>query len=123
MKRSDRITAVIVLSAVVVLAIVWVFMHRAGGSVASIRVDGNLVATVDLTSTTPRTLRVAGVIGPVDILADGKGFIRVVDATCPDQICVKTSPAHSPGDQIICVPNRMVITVERGRTTIDALAQ
>jgi hypothetical protein len=36
---------------------------------------------------------------------------------------VKTSPAHSPGDQIICVPNRMVITVERGRTDIDALAQ
>jgi hypothetical protein len=123
MKRSDRVTAVIVLSAVAILAVVWVIMPRASGTVAYVRVDGKLIATVDLTSTTSRTLRVAGAIGPVDIMADGKGTIRVVDATCPDQICVNTSPAHSPGDQIICVPNRMVITVERGRTDIDALAQ
>jgi len=123
MKRSDRITAVIVLVAVAALIVVWLVMHRTSGSVATVRVDGKIVATVDLASTTPRTLRAAGVLGPVDIATDGKGSIRVVEATCPDQICVRTSPAHSPGDQIICVPNRMVITVERGKASIDALAQ
>jgi hypothetical protein len=123
MKRSDRVTAVIIVSALALLVVVWVVMHHAGGSVATVQVDGKVVATFDLTSATPRTLRVAGVIGPVDIATDGQGSIRVVDATCPDQICVKTHPAHSPGDQIICVPNHMVITVESGRSTIDALAQ
>jgi hypothetical protein len=123
MKRSDRITAVIIVSALALLVVVWAVMHHAGGSVATVRVDGKVVATFDLTSATPRTLRVAGAIGPVDIATDGKGSIRVLDATCPDQICVKTHPAHSPGDQIICVPNHMVITVESGRSTIDALAQ
>jgi len=123
MKRSDRITAAIILSAVAVLAVMWVVMHHASGSVATVRVDGKVVATFDLTSTAPRTLRVAGAIGPVDIATDGEGSIRVVDATCPDQICVKTHPARSPGDQIICVPNHMIITVESGRSTIDALAQ
>jgi hypothetical protein len=123
MKRSDRITAAVVLAAVAVLIVVWVIMHRTSGSVATVRVDGKIVATFELASPAPRTLRVAGVLGPVDIATDGKGSIRVVDATCPDQICVKTSPARSPGDQIICVPNRMVITVERGKARIDALAQ
>lgn len=123
MKRSDRIMAVVILCAVTILLVAWGIVHRTSGSVASVRVDGKLVASVDLTSATPRTLRVQGVIGPVDIVSNGKGSIRVADATCPDQICVKTSPAYSPGDQIICVPNRLVITVERGRMDIDALAQ
>ncbi|WP_413814537.1 hypothetical protein [Candidatus Cryosericum odellii] len=36
---------------------------------------------------------------------------------------MRTTPARSPGDQIICVPNRMVITVEGKGTGIDALTQ
>jgi hypothetical protein len=123
MKRSDRIAAVLVIAAAVIFAIVWIAMHRVSGRIALIHVDGKLVATVDLSSEIPHTLHIAGALGPVDVLADGKGTIRVLDATCPDQICVKTAPARSPGDQIICVPNRMVITVEGKRTTIDALAK
>jgi len=123
MKRSDRIAGVIVLVAVAALIVGWLVMHRTNGSVATVRVDGKIVATVDLALTTPRTLRAAGALGPLVIATDGRGSIRVVEATCPDQICVRTSPARSPGDQIICVPNRMVITVEHGKAQIDALAQ
>jgi hypothetical protein len=86
-------------------------------------VDSKVVATVDLTSREPQTLRITGVLGPLVIVADGKGSIRVTESTCPDQICVHTVPARSPGDQVICVPNRMVITIEGKGTGIDALAQ
>jgi hypothetical protein len=123
MKRSDRITAVIILCAVAILVVVWVIMHHTLGTVAIIRVDGKVVATVNLTLRDPQTLHIAGTLGPLVIVADGKGSIRVAKSTCPDQICVKTSPARSPGDQVICVPNRMVITIEGKRTDIDALAQ
>jgi hypothetical protein len=92
MKRSDRITAVVVLTALALVVVAWVVMHRTPGTVAVVRVDGG-------------------------------GSIRVAEATCADQICVHTVAARSPGDQIICVPNRMVIMVEGKGTGIDALAQ
>ena len=123
MKRSDRITALVILVAAALVVVLWIVMHRTQGAVAVIRVDGAVVATVDLTTPTARTLHVTGTLGPVVVVTDGNGSIRVAEATCPDQICVHTAPARSPGDQIICVPNRMVITVEGKGTSIDALAQ
>ena len=123
MKRSDRIVGVVILVALMLTIGSWIVMHRARGAVAIVRVDDKVVATVDLTSLEPQTLHITGVLGPLVILTDGKGSIRVAEATCPDQICVHTVPARSPGDQIICVPNHMVITVEGHVTPIDALAQ
>jgi len=123
MKRSDRITAVVILTAMALVVASWIVMHRTRGTVAVVRVDSKVVTTVDLTSREPQTLRITGVLGPLVIVADGKGSIRVTESTCPDQICVHTVPARSPGDQVICVPNRMVITIEGKGTGIDALAQ
>jgi hypothetical protein len=123
MKRSDRITAVVILVSAALVIVMWIVMHRTQGAVAVIRVDGAVVATLDLTSPTSRILHITGTLGPLVVVTDGNGSIRVAEATCPDQICVHTAPARSPGDQIICVPNRMVITVEGKGTSIDALAQ
>jgi len=123
MKRSDRITAVVILVAAALVIVSWIVMHRTPGTVAVVRVDGKVVATVDLTSHDPQTLHVTGVLGPLVIVADGKGSIRVTESTCLDQICVHTVPARSPGDQVICVPNRMVITIEAKGNRIDAVAQ
>lgn len=123
MKRSDRITGLIILAAIALVAVSWIVMHRTPGTLAVIHVDDKVIATVDLTSREPQTLHITGVLGPMVIVADGKGSIRVTESTCPDQICVRTTPARSPGDQVICVPNHMVITVEGKGTGIDALAQ
>jgi hypothetical protein len=123
MKRSDRITAVVILTAVALVVVSWIIMHRTRGTVAVVRVDGKVVATVDLTSREPQTLHITGSLGPLVIVADGKGSIRVTESTCTDHICVHTVPARSPGDQVICVPNRMVITIEGKGTGIDALGQ
>jgi hypothetical protein len=123
MKRSDRITGVVILVAVALVVVFWIVIHRTPGTLAVVQVDGKVVATVDLTSHEVQTLRITGVLGPLVIVADGKGSIRVAAATCPDQICVHTIPARSPGDQVICVPNHMVITIEGEGTGIDAVAQ
>jgi len=123
MKRSDRITAVVILTAVALVVVSWIIMHRTRGTMAVVRVDSKVVATVDLTSREPQTLHITGALGPLVIVADGKGSIRVTESTCLDHICVHTVPARSPGDQVICVPNRMVITIEGKGNGIDALAQ
>lgn len=123
MKRSDRITAVVLTVAVALVVILTFLVHGTQGRTAVVRVDGQIVRTVDLASTSAESMTIEGVLGPVDIATDGRGSIRVTRARCPDQVCVHTAPAKSPGEQIICVPNHLVITIEGNRSDIDALAQ
>jgi hypothetical protein len=43
-------------------------------------------------------------------VADGQ--IRVVDATCKNKDCVHQGAISSPGQTIVCLPNRLVIRIE-----------
>lgn len=52
---------------------------------------------------------------------DGK--IRIVNATCPDKLCEKTGFIGSPGQSIICVPNKITVFIggENGGESADAV--
>ena len=39
------------------------------------------------------------------------GEVSITSAPCPDRVCAQTAPARSVGDCIICLPERVVITV------------
>jgi len=67
MKRSDRITAVVLIVAVALVAILAFLVHGTKGRTAVVRVDGQTVRTVDLTSTSAESMTIQGVLGPVDI--------------------------------------------------------
>lgn len=38
--------------------------------------------------------------------------ISVVDADCPDRVCVKTGKAEKKGDVIACLPHKLLIEVK-----------
>ncbi len=40
------------------------------------------------------------------------GTVDMISADCPDQICVKHNPISKEGETIICLPNKVVITIE-----------
>ena len=40
------------------------------------------------------------------------GVADMIFADCPDQICVKHSPISKVGETIICLPNKVVVTIE-----------
>lgn len=55
------------------------------------------------------------------VIADGHGAntiriedesIAVVDADCPDLVCVKTGKASKKGDVIACLPHKLLIEVK-----------
>ena len=45
----------------------------------------------------------------VQITQDGQ--VRVSEASCPDQVCVRTGPTDQTASPIACLPNRLVIQV------------
>lgn len=46
------------------------------------------------------------------VISGGHAWIQ--DATCPDKLCEKQGRIHLQGQMIVCLPNRVVITIEGG---------
>lgn len=48
------------------------------------------------------------------------GAVDVTHADCPNQICVHHSPITRTGESIVCLPNRVVITLRGRAARVDA---
>lgn len=60
-------------------------------------------------------------LGYADIVVED-GTVRVEDSTCRDGICENEGRISRAGESIICVPNRLKITVS-GNSEVDAVAE
>lgn len=89
---------------------------------ATITVEGKVLCTIDLDPAAGQELmQIAGRLGPATVeVADGK--IRMREANCPEQICVKQSWIASPGSTIVCLPGEIIIYVD-GPAPVDAVTR
>lgn len=116
--RAEALFALGVLAAAAVLfALFGGFAPQAAGeggearTVATVARDGKVLETVDLSSVeAPYTFEVADVRGR-NVVAVEPGRIRVVEADCPDRVCVDMGWIDGPGLPIACVPHGLAITV------------
>lgn len=47
------------------------------------------------------------------VVSGGEAYIE--DASCPDHICVKSGGVSFEGQTIVCLPNKVVISIEGGQ--------
>lgn len=40
------------------------------------------------------------------------GYAEITEASCPDKICVKHAPISESGQTIVCLPNKVVVTIK-----------
>ncbi len=51
------------------------------------------------------------------------GHVRMIDASCPDKVCVKHKSMHYNGEKITCIPNKVILKVIGGEESkLDAIA-
>ena len=79
---------------------------------AEISVDGKTVMELDLSE--DQALTVDGAGGGYNRIQVRDGAVSVLEASCPDKVCVHTGTVRYPGETIVCLPNRMIITVIQG---------
>lgn len=60
--------------------------------------------------------------GHYNVIETGGGEVRVVEADCPDQICVKMGELHRHQGSIICLPHRLELR-RREANEADAVAR
>ncbi len=106
-----------VLAAVVVAAALSIWLIPFGkhqGDFAEVKVDGQVASTLDLRGGNS-SFDFNGVTVCVD---DGGAYVSKTN--CPDKVCLETGKVDRPGQSIVCIPNRVSISV-KGEKEIDAV--
>ena len=92
-------------------------LWRVEGAVAVVRVNG-----VEIERHTLDEDGVFPLNGGSNLLVIRDGEAAVVEADCPDLLCVRQGKIRYRGQTIICLPNRLSVTIEGGEESgLDAV--
>jgi len=108
---------------VIISAIATFLLSRTPADYARIYLNGELTVTINLTDVPESYMfNVTGTTGR-NLISVEQGRIRVYGANCPDLICVRQGWASSGLVPIVCLPNRLVITLDGGNNnmSVDAV--
>ena len=90
----------------------YVYTRTPAGTTAVITLDGQEVGRVDLSAVTQTyTLTYTGQSGLTNTVEIAPGKIRVLEADCPDQICVHQGWIETGVTPIVCLPNSLSIQI------------
>jgi len=82
---------------------------RQPGEMCSIEVSGEILHHLKLSEN--QNISVEGPVGKTLIrIKDNK--VRVTYSDCPEKICEKTGWISNVGEIIVCVPNKVIITID-----------
>lgn len=125
-KRGD---VVVIIACLALAASVWAsslaMPLSTDRAVAVVKVDGTVLARLALDEpyVSARTVKLPG--GQA-IIEYGAGKVRVSPQEpgfCPERICIRTGWISKPGQIIVCIPNRMTITIEGTRNGVDSIVR
>lgn len=106
MTRADR-----TLVAVLALAALAAFpLSRALASAGDGVVVRSPAGVTVVPATDSRTLRVIGARGKMSVRVEN-GRACVLEADCPDQVCVRGGEVSARGRSVVCAPNGVTVTI------------
>ena len=91
-----------------------------GGAEAVVQVDGNEIMRLPLSEDREILL---GEAPDTNLLVIKDGRAAVTEASCPDKVYVHTGWIDKSGQSIVCLPHRLVVSIEGGKAAADAVAQ
>ena len=94
---------------VALAAALCLFLFRQEGDTVTVEIDGKTFGTYELSR--DARVEIPSGEGRVNVLVIRNGEAFVESASCPDGICAAHRPVSHDGEQIICLPNKVVITV------------
>ncbi len=120
-KKGDIILVAAVFAAAAVLFLCFNIFNRSFGDSVRIEVNGEIAALLPLDENTVYDIETEK--GITNVLEISDGSAKMIWADCPDQICVSHKSISKNGEAIICLPNRVVVTVvSNSNNGIDGVA-
>ena len=78
------------------------------GNSATIKIEGEVIENISLSRET--TIKISNSSG-YNLIKVSEGAISIVEADCPDKICIKSGKIKNPGEVIACIPHKLIIEI------------
>lgn len=126
--RAKRVTkadviliGLLLLAGVVSLLVVRVFVQK-GGTTVQILSDGELYGTYELKQDQRVPIRKNGKV--INTLEIAQQKAKMIQADCPDQLCVHQKAISRQGETIVCLPHKIVVQIAGGQDAgLDSMSQ
>ena len=108
-KKKYRLD-IIIIAAILLVSLsllLIVTLSKEEGSVVVVEIDGTTVATYPLDKNAEYSLNVGS---NVLVIKDGVAYMNY--SNCPDHTCEKTGKIRYVGQTIICLPNKIAVTIK-----------
>ena len=108
-KTKNDIIFIAVLLICAAVGIIYLYVFRGSGDTVKVTVDGETYGVYSLAENITEDIHSEN--GGLNrlVIKDGKAYVE--SATCPDGICVAHPPVFRDGESIVCLPNKVVVTV------------
>ena len=116
-KRGDLYLIVGCLLAALICCGLWLGLRRDGAAVV-VEQDGKETARYALDEN--RTVRIKGQ-GGYNLLVIEGGEAWLLEADCPNLLCVKTGKIRYAGQSIVCLPHKVAVRIVGGASALDAV--
>lgn len=105
MKKNDLFLLAAVLLTAGALFAAGSLLHTKKGTSVTVTQNGEQIYSGSLWE--EKNIRLAG-----NTVVIGGGRVSVTEADCKNQICVGHTPVSEKGESIVCLPNRVIVTVK-----------
>lgn len=112
MGRQQRNTLILALALLAVLGAAFLLQRlwfQGQGLRAVVQVDGREDMELDLSQ--DREFWVGDERTGRNLIQVRDGAVRVLEADCPDKVCVRTGPIRQEGQVIACLPHKVIIYI------------
>lgn len=117
MKKNDWLLLIVVLFAAALIFLVRYFVGDEHPGYVTVRIDGEIVETYDLSAD-----QVVELNGGTNTMKIENHSVDMIEAGCPDKLCVHQKAISKNNENIICLPNKVVIQiVSQDESVIDAV--
>ncbi|MDR3562852.1 MAG: NusG domain II-containing protein [Negativicutes bacterium] len=122
--RADKLLiGLLIVAAVLGIGLNLAVLSGAGDQEAQVYKEGKLIQAIKLRPGYHEEVRLGGE-EHFNLIVAENGRIRVAEADCPDQICVRTGWISIAPQQVVCLPYRVVVkVVSSGLPDIDDITK
>lgn len=121
-KAKAKNDMVLIVALLVILSVIGTiyFFARTDGDTVTVTVDGEIFAEYSLSQDRTVEIRIGDNLN-ILVIEGGKAYVD--EASCPDGVCAAHKPISRNGESIVCLPNKVVISVRTnaGENTPDII--
>ncbi|MGC9323881.1 MAG: NusG domain II-containing protein [Desulfomonilia bacterium] len=112
---------IILIVCLLVIALIWggVLMHSPGENLkVAVFTEEGLHQVVPLDSDI--RMNIPGPLGESILEISGKS-VRMVSSPCPNKVCIHMGSISKPKESIVCIPNRVYVTIRSRADEVDSI--